>query len=96
LKTDGWYKYKPEQHVAHIKLRWEDPENPNYTTYFKPEMQVGNPMLLGSMGPGQPVYGRNLNALPFHAAHQQKSTFLIPSYSILLHFIPLILGVRRE
>src|SRR6267142_2043546 len=27
--------------------------------------------------------------------HQQKSTFLIPSYSILLHLIPLILGVRR-
>src|SRR5882672_5493732 len=25
--------------------------------------------------------------------HQQKSTFLIPSYSILLHLIPLILGV---
>jgi len=20
LKTDGWYKYKPEQHVSHIKL----------------------------------------------------------------------------
>jgi len=28
--------------------------------------------------------------------HQQKSTFLIPSYSILLHLIPLILEVRRE
>src|SRR6267142_485049 len=28
--------------------------------------------------------------------HQQKSTFLIPSYLILLHLIPLILGVRRE
>src|SRR6267142_1887979 len=28
--------------------------------------------------------------------HQQKSTFLILSYSILLHLIPLILGVRRE
>ena len=28
--------------------------------------------------------------------HQQKSTFLISSYSILLHLIPLILGVRRE
>jgi len=28
--------------------------------------------------------------------HQQKSTFLIPSYSILLYLIPLILGVRRE
>ena len=28
--------------------------------------------------------------------HQQKSTFLIPSHSILLHLIPLILGVRRE
>jgi len=31
-----------------------------------------------------------------YLAHQQKSTFLIPSYSILLHLIPLILGVRRE
>ena len=31
-----------------------------------------------------------------NAGHQQKSTFLIPSYSILLHLVPLILGVRRE
>jgi len=28
LRTDGWYKYNPEQHVSHIKLRWEDPEQP--------------------------------------------------------------------
>jgi len=68
LKTDGWYKYKPEQHVSHIKLQWEDPENPSYTAYLKPEMQVGNLMLLGAMGPGALVYGRNLNALPFHSA----------------------------
>jgi len=31
-------------------------------------------MLLGSMGPGQPVYGRNLNTLPFHAAEPQGFT----------------------
>src|SRR6267142_2101828 len=31
--------------------------------------------------------------LKMGAPHQQKSTFLIPSYSILLHLIPLILGV---
>src|SRR6267142_7156802 len=68
LKTDGWYKYKPEQHISHIKLRWEDPENPSYTAYLKPEMQAGNLMILGAMGPGAPVYGRNLNALPFHSA----------------------------
>ena len=68
LKTDGWYKYKPEQHVSHIKLQWEDPENPNYAAYLKPEMQAGNHMILGAMGPREPVYGRNLNALPFHAA----------------------------
>jgi len=35
-------------------------------------------------------------ALSIILVHQQKSTFLIPSYSILLHLIPLILGVRRE
>jgi|SRR6267142_1232427 len=68
---DGWYKYKPEQHITHIKLRWEDPEHLNYATYLKPEMQVGNPMILGAMGPGEPVYGRNLNAQPFHAAEPQ-------------------------
>jgi len=68
LRMDGWYKYKPEQHVSNIKLRWEDPENPNYATYLKPEMQAGNPMILGAMGPGEPVYGRNLNTQPFHAA----------------------------
>jgi len=74
LKTDGWYKYKPEQHVSHIKLRWEDPENPSYTAYLKLEMQVGNPMLLGVMGPGAPVYGRNLNTLPFHSAEPRGFT----------------------
>jgi len=68
LKTDGWYKYKPKQHVSHIKLQWEDPENPNYAAYLKLEMQAGNPMILGAMGPREPVYGRNLNTLPFHAA----------------------------
>jgi len=37
-------------------------------------MQAGNPMLLGAMGPGEPVYGRNLNTLPFHAAEPQGFT----------------------
>src|SRR6267142_1245874 len=37
-------------------------------------MQAGNPMLLGAMGPGEPVYGRNLNALPFHAAEPRGFT----------------------
>src|SRR6267142_3413098 len=37
-----------------------------------------------------------LRAHQSYGEHQQKSTFLIPSYSILLHLIPLILGVRRE
>jgi len=74
LKTDGWYKYKPEQHVSHIKLRWEDPENPSYAAYLKLEMQAGNLMLLGAMGPGAPVYGRNLNALPFHSAEPRGFT----------------------
>jgi len=68
LKTDDWYKYKLKQHITNIKLCWEDPENPNYTAYLKLEMQVSNPMLLGSIGPEQPVYGRSLNAQPFHVA----------------------------
>jgi len=33
---------------------------------------------------------------PWFAAHQKKSTFLTTSYYILLHLIPLILGVRKE
>jgi len=37
-------------------------------------MQAGNPMLLGAMGPGALVYGRNLNALPFHSAEPQGFT----------------------
>ena len=48
LRTDSWYKYKPEQHVSYIKLRWEDPDNPRYATYLKLEVQAGNPMLLGA------------------------------------------------
>jgi len=71
LRTDGWYKFKPEQHISHIELRTEDPENPRYATYLKTEVQAGNLMLLGAMGPGEPVYGRNLNALPFHTAEPQ-------------------------
>jgi len=74
LRTDGWYRYKPEQHVSHIKLRWEDPDQPRYAAFLKPEMQAGNPMILGAMGPGEPVYGRNLNALPFHAAEPRGFT----------------------
>src|SRR6267142_917647 len=74
LRMDGWYKYKPEQHVSHIKLRWEDPDNPRYAAYLKLEVQAGNPMLLGAMGPGEPMYGRNLNALPFHAAEPRGFT----------------------
>src|SRR6267142_6129417 len=74
LRTDRWYKYKPKQHVSYIKLRWEDPDNPRYAAYLKIEVQAGNPMLLGAMGPGEPVYGRNLNALPFHAAELQGFT----------------------
>ena len=31
-------------------------------------------MILGAMGPGEPVYGRNLNALPFHAVEPQGFT----------------------
>jgi len=31
-------------------------------------------MLLGAMGPGEPMYGRNLNALPFHTAEPQGFT----------------------
>src|SRR5882672_4214593 len=68
LRTDGWYKFKPEQHISNIKLRWEDPNNLRYAAYLKTEVQAGNPMLLGAMGPGEPVYGRNLNTLPFHTA----------------------------
>jgi len=71
LRTDSWYKYKPKQHISHIKLQWEDPNHPQYAAYLKPEVQAGQPMILGAMGPGEPVYGRNLNALPFHAAEPQ-------------------------
>ena len=71
LRTDGWYKFKPEQHISNIKLRWEDPNKPRYAAYLKTEVQVGNPMLLGAMGPREPMYRRNLNALPFHTAEPQ-------------------------
>src|SRR5882672_5881207 len=51
LRMDGWYKFKPEQHISNIKLRWEDPNELRYAAYLKMEMQAGNPMLLGAMGP---------------------------------------------
>jgi len=91
LKTDSWYKYKPKQHVSHIKLQWEDLENLNYAAYLKLEMQAGNLILLGSMGLGQPVYGRNLNALPFHTAEPRGFT----SYTFDLFTNPLDPRVDR-
>jgi len=71
INNDGWYKYKPDQHISRIKLRWETPNVPDYTAYLKPEMQAGSPMLLGSMGPGQPIYGMDLQAQPYHTAEPE-------------------------
>jgi hypothetical protein len=44
MKTDGWYKYKPDQHITGLKLWWENPAEPSYTAYLKVEMQAGNPV----------------------------------------------------
>jgi hypothetical protein len=71
INNDGWYKYKPDQHISGVKLCWENPDMPNYATYLKPEMQAGNPMLMGSMGPGQPIYGMDLQAQPYHAVEPE-------------------------
>jgi hypothetical protein len=71
INNNGWYKYKPDQHISGVKLRWENPDMPDYAAYLKPEMQAGNPMLLGSMGPGQPVYGMDLQAQPYHAVEPE-------------------------
>ena len=68
LNTDCWYRFKPDQHISAVKLQWADPDRPVYATFLKPEVQAGNPMMLGSMGPGHPVYGENLHAKPYHAA----------------------------
>src|SRR6266850_5858070 len=64
-----------------------------------PRATLSNPTrcidyLWAIMWEGEPVSNDNSPVLRRH--HQQKSTFLIPSYSILLRLIPLILGVRRE
>jgi hypothetical protein len=67
INNDGWYKYKPDQHISGVKLRWENPNMPDYAAYLKPEMQAGNPMLMGSIGPGQPIYGMDLQAQPYYA-----------------------------
>jgi hypothetical protein len=78
INNDSWYKYKSDQHINGVKLHWENINMPDYATYLKPEMQAGNPTLMGSMGPGQPIYGCNLQAQPFHAAkpeHFPKATF---------------------
>jgi hypothetical protein len=78
INNDGWYKYKPNQHINGVKLCWENPDIPDYATYLKPELQAGNPMLLGSMGPGQPICGYDLQVQPFHTAepeHFPEATF---------------------
>jgi len=71
INSDGWYKYEPDQHISRVKRRWENPDMPSYAAYLKPEMQAGNPMLMGSMGPGQPIYGMDLQAQPYHAAEPE-------------------------
>jgi hypothetical protein len=78
INNCSWYKYKPDQHTSGVKLHWENPDIPDYAAYLKPELQARNPMLLGSMGPGQPIYGRDLQAQPFHATepeHFPEATF---------------------
>jgi hypothetical protein len=78
INNDSWYKYKPDQHISGVKLCWENPNIPDYTTYLKPELQARNLMLWGSMGPGQPIYGHDLQAQPFHTAelkHFPEATF---------------------
>jgi hypothetical protein len=71
INNNSWYKYKPDQHISRVKLRWENPNMPDYATYLKPEMQAGNPMLMGSIGPGQPIYGTDLQAQLYHAAEPE-------------------------
>jgi hypothetical protein len=81
INNNSWYMYKPDQHISRVKLRWENPNMPDYATYLKPEMQAGNPMLMGSMGPGQPIYGTDLQAQPYHATepeHFLKVSFDLP------------------
>jgi hypothetical protein len=68
INNDSWYKYKPDQHISRVKLHWKNPDMPEYTTYLKLEMQAGNPMLMGSIGPEQPVYSTDLQAQPYHTA----------------------------
>jgi hypothetical protein len=74
MLSDSWYHFKPDQHISYLKLRWEDPNNPTYARYLKPEVRAGNPTLLGSMGPGEPVYTDNLLAQPFHTAEPRGTT----------------------
>jgi hypothetical protein len=45
---------------------------PDYATYLKPEMQAGNPMLLGSIGPGQPVYCTDLQPQLYHTVEPEN------------------------
>src|SRR6267142_3800990 len=60
-----------------------------YTSYFEGKKGISrNKMKF--------VFLMHNQHVPPYRPHQQKSTFLIPSYSILLHLIPLILGVRSE
>jgi hypothetical protein len=74
MLSDSWYHFKPDQHISYLKLHWKDPNNPVYAAYLKPEVRAGNPTLLGSMGPGEPVYADNLLAHPFHAAEPWGTT----------------------
>jgi hypothetical protein len=71
INNDGWYKYKPNQHISGASLHWENLDMPDYATYLKPEIQAGNPMLMGSMGPGQPIYGTDLQVQPYHATEPE-------------------------
>jgi hypothetical protein len=78
INNDGRYKYKPNQHISGVKICWENPNIPEYAAYLNPEMQAGNPILLGSMGPGQPIYGSNLQLQPYHTVeleHFPKVSF---------------------
>jgi hypothetical protein len=38
INNDSWYKYKPDQHISRVKLRWENPNIAEYTAYLKLEI----------------------------------------------------------
>jgi hypothetical protein len=88
---DGWYKYLEGWHTS--KAVWQGGEHHDKEVghYLQPQLKCHKPVLLGTMGRGQPVYVMPLQAEPY--TQEVPATFHAPPIESLVY--PFDLWIKR-